>query len=138
MTALSHVPATDPDRRGIAVLAAGQGSSKIGYALGGLRPGPNTLVAGFDPISEPVFQRLLVLPTLTWLRGTLYLVRLEPLGDSRNGAVIDRLCETPFDRILILPFASSDGSQEDLVNEAYMRVLRLCRELGMIDGRGVQ
>ncbi len=107
-------------------------ASDLGYVVGGWRPGPDTLIAGFRPVSDMVFDRLLALPELTALRGTLYLIRLEALADLPEAAENDWLAGVNFDRTLILPLRPGAAGGHDTVEEGVRRVLRMCGDLGMI------
>lgn len=107
----------------------------FGYRIGGARPGPTAVVAGYAPIARDIYDRLLGLPSLPWLRGSLVLITLDAL----DLAVIDEeLIDLigPVDRTLHLPFPSR-AEREVAVQEGYWAVLKLCSQLGMISGRGV-
>ncbi len=65
--------------------AGGSLANDLGYIVGGHRPGPNALVAGYQPVADLVFDALLALPSLPWIRGTLY------LGASRRWAAVSPL-----------------------------------------------
>lgn len=117
--------------------AGGSLANDLGYIVGGHRPGPNALVAGYQPVADRVFDALLALPTLPWLRGTLYLVRIEALGGGLAAGDAEALSDVQFDRTLILPLRAASPGSIDVTAECYRRVLGLCAELGMIQGRGL-
>jgi hypothetical protein len=123
--------------RFVEVLSTSSRARKLGYRLGGSRPGPNVLVAGLSRVAEQVFEGLLALPTLPWLRGELVLIALEALDEEGPGGRVEALSETGFDEILFLPYAVKAPFSEEAAREGYRTVLRLCTQLGMIDGRGV-
>ena len=109
----------------------------IGHRIGGTLMGPQVLVAGLSPISEVVFQKLLDIPTLASMRGQLTLVSLTKIdafgldvGDAGIGT------QTP-DEVMFLPYDPNPSHHDQVVNEGYWAVLRLCTQLGMIAGRGV-
>ncbi len=117
--------------------AGGSLATDLGYIVGGHRPGPNALIAGYQPVADRVFDALLALPSLPWLRGTLYLVRLEALGGGLAAGDAEALSDVRFDRTLILPLRAASPGGSDLTTACYRRVLGLCAELGMIQGRGL-
>ena len=125
------------DRPGIKSLPLGGMASDLGYVIGGCKPGPDILVAGFRPVADKVFDRLLTIPSLPRLRGTLYLIRLEALADTAPGADIAGLSGKDFDKTIILPLNAVSDSDVDLIAESYQRVFGMCAELGMIQGRGL-
>lgn len=108
----------------------------FGYRLVGATPGPQLVVAGHCAASADVFERLLDIPTLPWMRGNLVLIRLDALDDlvqditsiSHIGIV---------DRTVILPYGVAAGDTDALKRRTYHQILRTCTQLGMISGRGV-
>ncbi len=125
------------DRAGIKSLPLGGVACDLGYVIGGCKPGPDILVAGYRPVADKVFDRLLKIPSLPWLRGTLYLIRLEALADTAPGSDIAGLSGKDFDKTIILPLSAALDGEVDLIAESYQRVLGMCAELGMIQGRGL-
>jgi hypothetical protein len=55
--------------RGLEMLTSDITGNAFGYSLGGGRPGPNVLVAGFHPHIDQLFERFSKLPTLSWMWG---------------------------------------------------------------------
>ncbi len=111
-------------------------STAFGYRLVGAKPGPQVVVAGICPAAEGVFERLLSIPTLRWMRGNLVVVRLDVLDDL----VQDISSLAPLgvvDRTVVLPVADTEEGNALRVGRNYHLVLRTCTELGMIAGRGV-
>lgn len=108
----------------------------FGYRLVGASAGPQLVVAGHCEASSDVFERLLDIPTLPWIRGNLVLIRLDALDDlvldissiAHIGVV---------DRTLILPDSGPDVERELMQRRNYHMILRTCAQLGMIAGRGV-
>lgn len=121
--------------RFVEVLSCRQGARPFGFRVGGVRPGPTVVVAGYAPDSAVIYDRLLDLPTLPWLRGTLVLMTLDALdhGDF-DGDLMAQI--GPVNRTLHLPFARR-GDAVTAIREGYRTVLQLCAQLGMISGRGV-
>ncbi|MEJ6404929.1 hypothetical protein [Yoonia sp. 2307UL14-13] len=113
------------------VMTAAERDAPLGYRLGGFRAGPSLVVTGCDRVAEAVFDRLLAVPTLAWMRGRLTLIFMDRL----DGEAFDELEPSlPVDQTIILPH---DAVADDMVTAAYWMVLRACTQLGMIDGRGV-
>lgn len=123
--------------RFVEVLTTPSRATKLGCRPGGSRPGPKLRVAGRWPVAERVFARLLALPALPWLRGELVLIALEALDEVGAGAPIDAPSASGVDEILFLPHAATTRFSDEAAREGYRTVLRLCTQLGMIDGRGV-
>ncbi|MEL6102726.1 MAG: hypothetical protein AAFR68_15620, partial [Pseudomonadota bacterium] len=71
---------TESDAGYVEVLTTSQGAV-FGYRLKGASAGPQVVVAGVCPNAEQVFERLLLTPTLPWMRGTLIVIRLDALDD---------------------------------------------------------
>lgn len=107
-----------------------------GYRLTGAMAGPTLLVAGTCETAEMVFNRLMRIPTLPWMRGTLVLIRLDHLDDIAGDS-----CKLPtlgpIERTLVLPVIDGGPEVEVQIRRTYHRVLRACADLGMIAGRGV-
>ncbi|MBV2361304.1 hypothetical protein KUH32_16185 [Thalassococcus sp. CAU 1522] len=136
MTVLEFKTDASEANRFVEILTA-DGGDIVGYRLGGARPGPSLMVAGYAPLALQVFDRLLALPTLPWLRGTLTLVSLGALNEGRTVCGLDHAPNQPVDEVLFLPFAADSALQDAASRTGYWMVLRLCAKLGMIDGRGI-
>lgn len=108
----------------------------FGYRLTGASAGPQLVVAGTCPSAEKVFDRLLAIPSLPWMRGNLVLIRLDAL-DNLLGDLSSLSPLGPVDRTLVLPLPDAKELDETLTLHSYHMVLRACAELGMISGRGV-
>lgn len=125
------------DTKFVEALTADTSGEFIGYRFGGGRPGPNALIAADARLIEALSDRLVSLPTLPWMWGQLYLVALD---DVECRALKDvRLClpDLTFDELVMLPYAPGDDTHDISIDRAYWATLRLCRQLGMIQGRGV-
>lgn len=120
----------------IAALTATAKGTVIGYRLVGASAGPQLVVAGICPSSEHVFDRLLSIPTLPWMRGSLVLIRTSALdnllSDLPSVSVLGEI-----DRTMVLPFSDTEKADETIIRRSYHQVLRACASLGMISGRGV-
>ena len=123
--------------RFVEVLTTELSGEQIGYRYGGSFPGPNVLVAGTSALIEALSDRLYRLPTLPWIWGKLYLVEIDgvDLLDIRDAH--SALAHVRFDDVILLPHAKGFANWQETVNQAYWTTLKLCRHLGMIEGRGV-
>jgi len=121
----------------VEVITANGGGKQLGLRIGGKYAGPKVLVAGHDPLTGMVCNRLLRLPTTHWLRGTLTLVDLNAFDDAAVSYHFSAVTEGPPDELLFLPFVADAALQEVAVKEGYWSILRLCAKLGMISGRGI-
>lgn len=121
----------------VEVLTMEISGEQIGYAHGGSFPGPHALVAGKSTLIEALSDRLSQLPSLPWMWGKLYLVEIdgiEPL-DLRDAQ--SSLGHVQFDEVILLPYANGFENWQNTVDQAYWTTLKLCRRLGMIEGRGI-
>jgi hypothetical protein len=119
----------------VEVLNDARDARPFGFRIGGARPGPTAVVAGYSPVACEIYSLLLELPTLPWLRGALVLITLDALNDASIDKELSDLIG-PVDRTLHLPFPAR-GDQEAALREGYWAILKLCTQLGMISGRGV-
>ena len=112
----------------------------VGFRIGGHSAGPNVVIAGGTKLTGAVYQRLLLLPTLSRLKGELFLLRLDRF-DSVSGLDLCLPKDLIVDGQMLLPFVGVDDLQsplrENAVKQAFWSVLRLCAEMGMIAGRGL-
>ncbi|WP_415918839.1 hypothetical protein [Tateyamaria sp. SN6-1] len=122
---------------GFAEVLTTQATGEVyGHRLRGAAPGPQLVVAGMCASAEIVFDRLLQIPTLPWMKGNLLLIQLNKLDNLQ----FDLATLPPLgiiDRTLVLPWDSSDETDVIAARRNYHLVLRTCAELGMIQGRGV-
>lgn len=124
------------------LLVPGSGH-RIGFKVGGNFPGPNALVSGYAELTKPVYQRLLLIPTLAWMRGTLFLITLERLDQLQLDANLLEIigADGPVDDQVTLPSLNTtslgEEAREKLIRHGYNAALQLCARLGMISGRGV-
>lgn len=121
----------------VEVLTTERTGIPFGCRLVGAKTGPQVAAAGACPSAEVVFNRLLSIPTLPWLRGNLILLRLDVLDDIF--AELSSLASLgEIDRTVMLPWVSSEEDDDQAVlRRSYQMVLRACADLGMISGRGV-
>lgn len=126
------------DAKYVDVITSQRDGLVVGYRLQGGRPGPKLLVAGFSPCADIIYDRLLNLPTLPWLRGSLSMLMLDA-SDITDLSVAEMFGpDAQVDETLFLPFVAAEpDDMTDQVRDGYRSVLRLCERLGMIDGRGV-
>lgn len=110
----------------------------ISHRLGGFRAGPSVLVVGHKPVINMVYARLLRLPTLGWMRGSLTLIFLETVDQFGFETCIDRLQIPQPDELVFLPCHLDVTYHKPAAKEGYWTVLRTCTSLGMIEGRGVK
>lgn len=121
----------------VEVLTAHTSGEAIGYRFGGDRPGPDALVAGDVALMEALFDRLHNLPTLPWMWGKLYLVALDGVECTGLPDIARCIPDMSFDALVMLPYTPGRDTHDYSVDRAYWTSLRLCRKLGMIQGRGV-
>lgn len=120
----------------VELFATENSGAVFAYRLVGAAAGPQLVVAGTCPSAATVFERLLSIPTLPWMRGSLVLVRLDALEDvASDVGGLEPL--GPVDRTIVLTGAGVGAEDEALARRNYHAVLRACAELGMIAGRGV-
>lgn len=120
----------------VEVLATEREGIPYGYRLRGHRSGPQLVVAGLCPAAREVFGRILHIPTLPWMRGTLTLIMLDAFDDLiADVNQFDPL--GPIDRTTMLPSMDNGSSNEGDLKRHYHTVLRACAALGMISGRGI-
>ena len=101
------------------------------YRIGGVRAGPRFVVLGQNAVAEAVFDRLMALPHLGWVRGSLVLVRVDRLSADPAIAREELFQVGRPDRVHVL----GGGAVEIKTN--YYRILDMLARLGMIAGRGV-
>ena len=120
----------------VEVLASTETGEPFGHRLIGSRAGPQIVAAGDCEMTDQVFDRLLSIPTLPWMRGNLILIRLNALHDIVEN--IEALRPVgKIDRTVLLPWSDGSASDARRVTRGYHTILRACTDLGMIAGRGV-
>jgi len=119
------------------VLTSEMNGNLLGYRIGGSRHGPNAVLASDAVLTEALFERFMSLPTLPWLWGRLYLVSLDSVDSGCLQELHSCLHGVPIDRLLMLPYAAKGIGHANSIESGYWTGLRLCRQLGMIEGRGV-
>ncbi|WP_341367594.1 hypothetical protein [Yoonia sp. BS5-3] len=88
------------------------------------------------PAAGGVFDRILQIPTLPWMHGTLTLIMLDAFDDL-IGDVHQFDALGPIDHTVMLPSMNNRLLNEGDLKRHYYTVLRACAALGMISGRGV-
>ena len=121
----------------VEVLTNDNATRTVGFKLGGHHPGPRIVVAGYFPVADAVYDRLVGLPTIGWMHGSLILIRLNELGDQTLDTYADLALDIRPDELIFLPYHSDAHNHEQAVNDGYWSILRLCAKLGMIAGRGI-
>ncbi|WP_131802285.1 hypothetical protein [Yoonia tamlensis] len=121
----------------VEVLTTNQQGKPFGLKFGGAFAGPNVLVAGHRPLTSMVCDRLLQLPTIHWMRGTLTVISLDALEEAAMSRSVASVIEGRPDELLFLPYAPRTAFREAAAKESYWSILRLCTSLGMISGRGI-
>ena len=116
---------------------------RYGFRIGGANAGPNLVVACQTALAQRVYQRLMLIPTLNRMRGTLFLLIADRVEESRDPMLLDRLpgLKGPVDFMLTLPSLHVAGLEDaavaELVARNYWAVLRTCARMGMVQGRGI-
>lgn len=126
-----------PEAKHVEVLTCPSNGSLVGYSVQGSRPGPNILVSGHSPMAQKIFDMLMALPTLPWLRGSITLIFVEVFDQDVLPRANAHIPKDRLDELLFLPFCPDQDTEDCAVKEGYWSILRLCARLGMIDGRGV-
>lgn len=127
-----EVKNTETDCSYLQVLVTHASGKVFGHRVIGAKQGPQLVVTGHGRMASRVFERLLGIPTLPWLRGALVLIRLDSIEDA--DADLDQFADFGvIDRTLAL----EDGLVDQVKLRNYRLVLGACTQLGMIDGRGV-
>ncbi|MEO9898955.1 MAG: hypothetical protein ABJD13_13440 [Paracoccaceae bacterium] len=129
---LAHFSKETPINAPYRTISINEGGPVIGYHVAGRKVGPNLLVAAQTNETNEVFRRLLSIPTLPWLRGNLFLLRLDNTRQSIAQLMPKVIGEhlTELDGQLLLTGRKS-------ANAGYWTILRFCTHYGMISGRGV-
>jgi hypothetical protein len=126
-----------PECRFVEILTTENSGENIGYRYGGSFPGPNALIAGTSALIEALTDQLDQLPTLPWMWGKLYLVKIDGIELLDICDAESALAHVRFDEVILLPHTKGFGNWQATVDQAYWTTLKLCRRLGMIAGRGV-
>lgn len=116
-------------------------NERVGYSIVGATQGPRALAVGGLKDVESSFDRIAALESIVQMRGHLILVSEGAIFDVTSGLTVDHLYCEPFDGSIFLATGRSGlaetAIEAKLHREAYWSVLRLCKSLGMIAGRGV-
>lgn len=122
----------------VEVLTSEDSGDLIGYRIGGACPGPSAVLAGHPALIEALFDRFIAVPTLPWMWGSLHLVSLEFVEDGDLTELQTFLPTVRVDGLIMLPYSKIDGGYAAAIEQGYWAGLRLCAQLGMIEGRGVK
>lgn len=125
------------ESRFVEVLTAPTSGVTIGYCFGGYKVGPNALISGDAVLIDQIVDRLILLLTLPWMRGQLYLMKLDRIDYTSERDIRAHLGGVVVDELVMLPHLNPLTDETEQVQSGYWTVLRLCSKLGMIDGRGV-
>ncbi len=137
MSDTAFTSAFEQESKFVEVLTTEIACELIGYRIGGSRPGPNAVLASDAALIEALFDRFMALPTLPWLWGRLYLVSLDSIENGNLHELIGTLPDVPVDGLVMLPYSDKAEGHANSIESGYWAGLRLCRQLGMIEGRGV-
>lgn len=107
----------------------------LGYRLNGAKPGPTLQVNGSGEIANTVYDRLMSIPTLPWMRGRFVLLRQDLISGTLAELEDFQLTQPVDVRISIDRFLPTET--EIAVRRNQRNILRAATELGMISGRGV-
>ena len=133
-----NISAADPKECAfVEFLTEDANGNLIGYRFGGERPGPNALVEGPREVLDAVAEKLAQLPTLRWMWGSLYLIQQGTAEQSRKLSGGEDQPDVFFDDFVSVSGSASPDPQSEEVQDVYWSTLRLCKGLGMIQGRGV-
>lgn len=108
---------------------------EFGYQVGGVSAGPHLVVAGHGPIADLVFERIIALPTIGWIKGTLSLISLDALEQPGLAFNLGNLIDPKPDEIHFLPYQLDKAFHTASAARGYWSTLRLCCRFGMISGR---
>lgn len=123
----------EPGGRFVRVLSSPSTGNIFGYRINGGFAGPSLAVFGRRDVVEGVFNALLAIPTLPWMRGALSLVWFD--ADAHDLSDFEMLEEdAPLDQTLMLHGADASCTE---TRDGLLHVLRTATKLGMISGRGV-
>lgn len=129
--------------RNIHDVRAPDSRSRVGVRFGGGFSGPNALVVGNADLIRPVVQRLILIPSLAWMRGNLFAIALEGLERLPSGHGLSEIlsADGPIDGQITLPSLAMKSlghkARSEMVRRSHRSALRLCTQLGMIRSRGV-
>ncbi len=105
--------------------------------MGGERPGPNLLVVGHSLYLEAIIERLCQIQSIPWMWGNIYLVMYDALDEDFAKCPAQAIPQTPFDDIIKFRSEALELTNQKHVRQGYFKILKKCRALGMITGRGV-
>lgn len=107
-------------------------SAPLGYEICGAFAGPTLLVAGHSAVAENVFDRLIKLPSLAWMHGTLVLVFLDRLERYGLDFYINQMATPAPDELVFLAFDLDPAHHAAAARAGFEDALRISARLGMI------
>lgn len=109
----------------------------LGYELGGCLAGPVLLVVGYGATLRAVRAKFATVPTLPWIRGRVVVLPMELLEPSGRGPSAPDILDQPYDDMIMLAYQGADLDSSVVAQDGYQTILRKCRDMGMISGRGI-
>tara|TARA_R100000935_G_scaffold11029_1_gene22081 strand:- start:392 stop:811 length:420 start_codon:yes stop_codon:yes gene_type:complete len=108
-----------------------QGAS-LGYEICGAFAGPTLLVAGHTAIADLVYDRLMKLPTLAWMHGTLVLLFLDRMEKHGLDFHVTQMTNPEPDELVFLPFDLDPAHHAAAAQDGFNDALNVSVRLGMI------
>ena len=119
----------------VEVITDAKHGEPLGFEICGAFAGPTLLVAGHAAVADMVYDRLMKLPTLSWMHGTLVLVFLDRMEREGLAFHVQDMTNPEPDDLVFLPY-DLDPSHHAVAAEAgYDTTLRASARLGMISSR---
>jgi len=116
------------------VLTLDHVDTPVGYSIGGFQSGPELVAMGHGMAAGAVYERLMRIESLNWLRGRLTMLELDAIPDLQADTLSDIVQVAHIDEIVML---ANPVEGIDMVSDGYWKILEACADLGMISGRGV-
>lgn len=104
----------------------------LGYEICGAFAGPTLLVAGHTAVADLVYDRLMKLPTLAWMHGTLVLVFLDRMERHGLDFHVSRMTTPAPDDLVFLPYDLDPSHHAAAAQDGFEDALRVSARLGMI------
>lgn len=108
----------------------------LGYEICGAFAGPTLLVAGHAAVADLVYDRLMKLPTLGWMHGTLVLVFLDRMERHGLDFHISRMAGPAPDELVFLPYDLDPSRHATAAQDGFEAALRVSARLGMFSDLG--
>lgn len=107
-------------------------SAPLGYEICGAFAGPTLLVVGHSAVAEKVYDRLVKLPTLVRMHGTLVLVFLDRMERHGFDLYINQMGAPAPDELVFLAFDLDPAHHAAAAQAGFEEALRISARLGMI------